>query len=199
MVRSTAVVSDEGGTKDYFELERAPVGAAFIEVVRGAPLGAISIGEGLVIGRDPSCAGRFTVEGVSRKHARLLREPDGTLKVIDLDSRNGTFLNGRKIQVGALRGGDEIRVGPVVLRLRFVGETDRPGASPSADETLQRLRPREREVAVLVAEGLTNAEIGTRLGISTGTVGRHLANIYERLEIHSRAALASIAVAASKS
>ena len=54
---------------------------------------------------------------------------------------------------------------------------------------------REREVAALTADGLTNGEIGERLGISAGTVGRHLANIYKRLGIHSRAALAALAAA----
>jgi DNA-binding NarL/FixJ family response regulator len=50
-------------------------------------------------------------------------------------------------------------------------------------------------VAQLVAEGLTNGEIADRLAISAGTVGRHLANIYKRLDIHSRAALTRLVVA----
>jgi DNA-binding NarL/FixJ family response regulator len=97
-----------------------------------------------------------------------------------------------------LRGGDRIRVGPVELALAFAGESDGPPRNEKRKHpTLDRLRPREREVATLVAEGLTNAEIAARLGISPGTVGRHLANIYERLDIHSRAALAALATAAS--
>jgi DNA-binding NarL/FixJ family response regulator len=53
------------------------------------------------------------------------------------------------------------------------------------------LSPRELEVARLVASGMTNAEIGKQLHISPATVGRHLSNVYERLGIHSRAALAA--------
>lgn len=193
MVAWLSIVTDEGRTKDYAERERAPLGAAFLEVVRGAPTGAIAVGESVVLGRDDGCDGRFTIAGVSRRHARVLRDRDGFLKIVDLGSHNGTFLNGRKIEMAVLRGDDEIRVGPVVLRLRFAGETDRPNAAKD-DDRLATLRPRERQVAALVAEGLTNAEIGDRLGISPGTVGRHLANIYERLGIHSRAALASMAV-----
>jgi DNA-binding NarL/FixJ family response regulator len=73
----------------------------------------------------------------------------------------------------------------VVLRLRFVGDDADAPVSPALEE----LSDRELEVAQLVAEGLTNGEIGDRLSISAGTVGRHLANIYKRLDIHSRAAL----------
>ena len=185
-------MSNDGGTKDYEEGERPPPGPAFVEVTRGAPTDAIPIKDAIVIGRDPTCDARFAVHGVSRRHARIVRDADGTMRVVDLGSRNGTFLNGRKVPMAVLRGGDEIRIGPVVLRLRFAGESDRPNASPETKEALAALRPREREVAVLVAEGLTNAEIGARLGISPGTVGRHLANSYERLGIHSRAALAAL-------
>jgi RNA polymerase sigma factor (sigma-70 family) len=49
-----------------------------------------------------------------------------------------------------------------------------------------RLTRREREVLTLVAEGMTNAEIGARLWISPGTVRRHLENAYGKLEVHTR-------------
>lgn len=50
------------------------------------------------------------------------------------------------------------------------------------------LTPREREVVVLVAEGMTNAEIARRLWISPGTVRRHLQNVFAKLEVHTRTA-----------
>lgn len=55
------------------------------------------------------------------------------------------------------------------------------------------LTPRRREVALLVSGGLTNAEIGERLGIATATVKRHLEEIYEALGVPNRAALACLA------
>jgi DNA-binding NarL/FixJ family response regulator len=51
-----------------------------------------------------------------------------------------------------------------------------------------RLTRREREILALVAEGLTNAEIGAHLWISCGTVRRHLENAYPKLGVHTRTA-----------
>ena len=53
----------------------------------------------------------------------------------------------------------------------------------------RRLSGREEEVARLVAQGLSNAEVGERLFISSRTVSTHLQHIYRRLELPSRAAL----------
>ena len=51
-----------------------------------------------------------------------------------------------------------------------------------------RLTMREREVLDAVAEGLTNEEIGVRLGVSSATVGKHLEHAFEKLNVRSRAA-----------
>ena len=56
------------------------------------------------------------------------------------------------------------------------------------------LTPREREVLVLIAEGLTNVEIGERLEISVKTVDRHRENIMRKLGIHSRIDLVKFAI-----
>ena len=186
-------MSGEPRTRTYREAEQPPLGPAYLEILRGASAtGVIQIKAAVTLGREDGCDGRFPVTGVSRRHARIVRQPDGSLRLLDLGSRNGTFLNGRRIEQAELRGGDEIRMGPVVLKLRLVG--DGRGALPphAGGGAYEQLSPREREVAELVAEGLTNGEIGDRLGISGGTVGRHLANIYRRLDIHSRAALARL-------
>jgi DNA-binding NarL/FixJ family response regulator len=59
--------------------------------------------------------------------------------------------------------------------------------------TLDALTDREREVADLVATGITNREIAARLVLSEKTVERHLSRIFAKLEIPSRAALAAAA------
>jgi DNA-binding CsgD family transcriptional regulator len=57
---------------------------------------------------------------------------------------------------------------------------------------LAALSPREREVAAHVASGKTNREIAAVLFLSEKTVGSHLARIFDKLDVHSRAALAAL-------
>jgi two-component system response regulator NreC len=56
------------------------------------------------------------------------------------------------------------------------------------------LTPREREVLILIAEGLSNAEIAERLVISIKTVDRHRENIMRKLNLHSRIDLVKYAL-----
>jgi DNA-binding NarL/FixJ family response regulator len=53
---------------------------------------------------------------------------------------------------------------------------------------IPQLTPRHWDLLRLVAAGHTNTQIARRLGISDGTVGTHLENIYERLDVSSRTA-----------
>ncbi|GAA3486450.1 response regulator transcription factor [Streptomyces cremeus] len=57
-----------------------------------------------------------------------------------------------------------------------------PGHQPAPPP----LTPRERELMELVAQGLSNRQIGSRLGITEGTVKRHLRNVFEKLGASSR-------------
>ena len=56
------------------------------------------------------------------------------------------------------------------------------------------LSTREREIVGLVASGLTNKEIGARLGISEKTVGSHRTNLMRKLGVHDVATLTRYAV-----
>ncbi|MFL5793847.1 MAG: response regulator transcription factor [Actinomycetota bacterium] len=56
------------------------------------------------------------------------------------------------------------------------------------------LTPREREVATLLAEGLSNGEIARRLYISTKTASVHVSNILAKLNMTSRIEVATWAV-----
>jgi non-specific serine/threonine protein kinase len=64
-------------------------------------------------------------------------------------------------------------------------------ATPPADSGPSPLTRREREVAALVARGLTDRQIAEALVIAEGTVGVHLGNIFTKLDLHSRAELAA--------
>lgn len=59
--------------------------------------------------------------------------------------------------------------------------------SGSPDPPFPDLTPREREVLELLASGLGNAGIGSRLAISPNTVGNHVTSILAKLQVSSRA------------
>jgi two-component system nitrate/nitrite response regulator NarL len=59
----------------------------------------------------------------------------------------------------------------------------------------QSLTSRERQIVLLVAEGLSNKEMCRRLGLSEGTVKIHLHNVYGKVGVNNRTALAAMAVA----
>jgi DNA-binding CsgD family transcriptional regulator/predicted small metal-binding protein len=60
----------------------------------------------------------------------------------------------------------------------------------------ERLCEREREIVGYVVHGFTNREIASRLDISGRTVSTHVVNIYEKLNVHSRAELTALVRAA---
>ena len=71
-----------------------------------------------VIGRREDCDLRIPLGEVSRKHCRMVRDGD-TLRLEDLGSSNGTYLNGTRVEREAtLNPGDSIQVGPVVFVLQ---------------------------------------------------------------------------------
>lgn len=79
------------------------------------------------------------------------------------------------------------QVGEYALRAR--GERKRPSSG------WESLTPTELQVVGLAATGLTNAQIGEKLFVSPGTVKTHLQNVYAKLGVANRAALAAEATA----
>jgi len=53
------------------------------------------------------------------------------------------------------------------------------------------LTARQREVAMLVSDGRSNADISRLLGISEKTVEKHVAGLFDRLGVHTRASVAA--------
>ena len=66
---------------------------------------------------------------VSRVHCRLTALPDGQLEVRDLESTNGTFVNGQRVEEARLLDGDRLQVG----RLELVVTRD-TGRSPAEED-----------------------------------------------------------------
>lgn len=71
--------------------------------------------------------------------------------------------------------------------VRVIGQVaaGRP-ASPAPSTSTKLLSDREAEVLALVADGQSNAEIGTELSIAPATVKRHVANLLHKLNARSR-------------
>src|SRR6516164_9067066 len=63
-----------------------------------------------------------------------------------------------------------------------------------ARQAAEPLTNRERQIVEMVAEGLSNKEIGRRLDLSEGTVKVHLHNVYRKLGVNNRTALAAMAI-----
>lgn len=69
------------------------------------------------IGRRPALQLTLPMESVSTEHAEFYEE-DGTLRLRDLGSTNGTYHNGRRVAVCRLTNGDTIGCGKTVMKLQ---------------------------------------------------------------------------------
>lgn len=153
----------------------------------------VAIERPLTIGRSDEAQVCVPYEGVSRLHAQL-SIAGSDVRLRDLGSTNGTAVNGAEVSEAVLAAGDRIQLGSVEFEFRIEGQTgllelrDRAHAR----ELVAQLSPREREVALAIAQGLKSAEIAKQLHISTRTVNTHLEHIYERLGLRTRTALAGL-------
>lgn len=80
---------------------------------------------GNTIGRGAEADLRMPVESVSRIHATLTLEAGG-LFVKDMNSANGTFVNGHRISEVELSPNDELTIGPVTFVVQINGEPSDP-------------------------------------------------------------------------
>lgn len=76
-----------------------------------------SLGGSLIIGRDPDADVVLRDDGASRRHAKILRNGRGGFAIYDLGSRNGTFVNGIKVEQADLNSGDKIAMGAETIFL----------------------------------------------------------------------------------
>src|SRR3954466_7508298 len=85
-----------------------------------------------VMGRREDCDFRIPLGDISRKHCRLIKE-DEALKIEDLGSSNGSYVNGKRIHEADLQAGDTVQIGPVVFVVQLDGTP--------ADDELQPWQP----------------------------------------------------------
>jgi serine phosphatase RsbU (regulator of sigma subunit) len=114
---------------------------AVLHVARGnAPGSVVTLtGERCIVGRHPNCHIVFDNPAISRHHAQFL-ESHGTYFIEDLRSRNGTYLNGKKLDArAALADGDQIRISDVVLTFQMSSTPRVNDTVSSADLKLHAL------------------------------------------------------------
>ena len=101
-------------------------------------------------------------------------DPEELRLAVESIHRGDSFLSPRVsgALVGRMRGHDEVRIG----------------------SQLEALTPREREVFQLIAVGKANKEIGRMLNISLATVKKHRENLQRKLDCHSGAEIARLAI-----
>ena len=154
-------------------------------------------GERTVVGRDPDADIHIDEEAVSWNHLEI-ESRGGVLMATDLDSRNGTALNGEPLdRPRRLRDGDTLIVGGYRLEVSDPIE-GRGGATVAASEPSVALTEEERATAsALVApyrsEGAfagrpaTRAEIAEALHVSERTAQRRLEALAAKLDVPSDA------------
>jgi DNA-binding CsgD family transcriptional regulator len=151
------------------------------------------------IGRGDECEVRLPGDAtVSRVHATLATDTDGWL-LTDAGSRNGTFVNGRRVGEPARVGvADRILIGNFVL----VIQDDDDAAIETVDSDAGAVRARvetglsarEIEVLRLVCAGDSDQQIATALFISIKTVHSHLDRIRTKTGCRRRAELLRFAI-----
>ncbi|MCB1022792.1 MAG: GGDEF domain-containing protein [Acidobacteria bacterium] len=86
--------------------------------------------ENVILGRALGADVRINDTKVSRQHAQIITVVDAETKaasyhLVDLDSSNGTFVNGHRVKEDTLRNGDKITIGKHILRFELLDEIDR--------------------------------------------------------------------------
>lgn len=144
--------------------------------------------------------------GISAIHDIIAEQPDARILVLSSFSDDsqivesmragalGYLLKTAKLDdlVKAIRqiNNGETPLNPLVAR-RLVASMSSPRAEPRLVEVLT---DRELMILPMVVRGMTNKEIGDRLGIALRTVGTHIGNMIHKAEVENRVQLSMLAV-----
>ncbi|MBB6479225.1 FHA domain-containing protein [Spirochaeta isovalerica] len=160
----------------------------------------IPLNENFSIGRLDSSDLILSSGSVSRRHARMNFDGED-LYIQDLNSSNGTFVNGSRIKERSLlRHGDLLKIGQTEFRV----SEGMPASGEQEEHTLvgigdgqldfsahYGLSERETEILYFLVKGFNLQDIGDKLFISPGTVKNHVLKIYKKTGSHSRIELAT--------
>jgi pSer/pThr/pTyr-binding forkhead associated (FHA) protein len=148
-----------------------------------------------LVGRSPKCQIVLSDGTVSRTHAKIV-VADSSVKVIDLGSRNGTFLNDKRIDSSVVESNQQIRFGKTMILVCLCSsDSSETGSELLTEdgETLQgphRLLTHGQErIFQLLVKPLTEKQIAVQLDISHHTVHNHVRAIYRVFSVASRTEL----------
>lgn len=135
--------------------------------------------------------------GVSRVHAEIRKEA-GAVIVTDLGSAGGTRVNDTTISGPVvLNHGDTVGFGGVTAKFEHPstaadGEDETEVLKIPEVETGPHLSPRQQQVLELIAQGMTNSEIGSELGITERTIKAYAQELYDKLGVRNRAGAVAV-------
>ncbi|APR76864.1 Response regulator of zinc sigma-54-dependent two-component system [Minicystis rosea] len=156
-----------------YQPDREPGAAFAITVIEGPDRGARLVVDGsqpapILVGHSPTSSLRLTDRQVSRRHAAL--DVDGSrVRITDLQSANGTFVDGVSVLDAYLRGGEVVRVGTTALRIDHLAEPPPPipstdrcfGRLLGASVEMRRLYPLAQRLAEALVPAIIEGETGT--------------------------------------
>ncbi|MFG2550098.1 response regulator [Streptomyces sp. NPDC048581] len=134
---------------------------------------------------DPPVVAMLTTFDMDEYVAAALRSGAAGFLLKDTDPRQLPYL------VRTLADGGVV-LSSTVTRTVVDGYLDHSQEEPAV-RAVARLTERERAVLVLIAEGLSNTDIGRRMHLSTGTVKDHVSTVLGKLEVGSRVQAALLA------
>ncbi|MBK5293496.1 MAG: sigma 54-interacting transcriptional regulator [Acidobacteriia bacterium] len=132
-------------------------------------------GEDLIIGRALSCWVSIPTTLASRHHCRLSQNSEGHWSIADLDSHNGTLVNGRSIDSRQLSHGDQIQIGDSTFSFLLNSEPSQEIAQSSIDplpdgafltQTITTVDPEECDLLHTASNTASQAEIQLRAILS---------------------------------
>ena len=122
-------------------------------------------------------------------------EIDGARRgLIQVDSASPDFFTEQdRDALAAVAGWIGLIMHRAELVEQMTAEAERRGRRQAGDE-IARITRRQQEIAIMIAAGLTNAQIAERAVLTSGTVANHIENILRRLNLASRTQIAVWAV-----
>jgi pSer/pThr/pTyr-binding forkhead associated (FHA) protein len=160
--------------------------------------GGLTLADGsYLVGRSRRCQLVVRDKTVSRQHAQIT-VCKSQVTITDLDSVNGTWVDGVRVHSAVLSEGLTVKFGAVRFLVANLDQpfeevdsatATRPTPNGVSDVAALKingsLTPTEKRVCTLLLQGLAEKEVASRLRVSEHTIHNHVRNIYRTFDVHS--------------